>query len=76
MSREEQISRDRCQRTVADGQKRAHDGSIDQVRAEVQAKYAEELNKAGRWKRMQIRRKMEKEIRKRMTKTAPPDGLY
>ena len=63
-------------RIVEDGQERAYDGSIEQVRAKVEAKYAEELKTAGMWKRMQIRRKMGKEIRERMEKIAPPDGLY
>ena len=67
---------DRKTRIVADGQKRAYDGNVEQVRAEVEAKYAEELRRAGVWKRMQLRRKMEKEIRERMKKIAPSDGLY
>ena len=61
---------------VEDGQKRAYDGSVDQVRAEVEAKYAEELKKVGVWKRILVRRRIEHEIRERMRKTAPRDGLY
>ncbi len=61
---------------VEDGQKRAYDGSVDQVQAEVEAKYAEELKKAGVWKRILVRRRIEHEIRERMRKIAPRDGLY
>ncbi len=61
---------------VEDGQKRAYDGSVDQVQAEVEAKYAEELKKAGVWKRILVRRRIEQEIRERMRKIAPRDGLY
>ena len=67
---------DRKSKIVADGQQRAYDGSIDQVRAEVEAKYAEELRNAGVLKRIQMRRKIEWDIRERMKKIAPPDGLY
>ena len=67
---------DRKTKIIADGQKRAYDGSIDKVRAEVEAKYAGELKRASMWKRMQLRRKVEHEIRERMKKIAPPDGLY
>ena len=67
---------ERKNRIVNDGQKRAFGGSINQVRAEVEAKYAEEMRRAGVWKRMWIRRKVEKEIRERMRRIAPPGGLY
>ncbi len=63
-------------RIVADGQERAHDGSIEQVRAEVEAKYAEELRKAGFWERIFLLRRIKRDIRERMKKIAPPDGLY
>ena len=66
----------RNNKIVADGRQRAYDGSIEQVRVEVEAKYAEELKNAGFWGRMRLRQQMEREIRQRMTKIAPPDGLY
>lgn len=61
---------------IADGQRRAYDASIDQVRGEVEAEYAEELKKAGMWKRLQIRRKIDKGIRGSMEGITPLDGLY
>ncbi len=61
---------------VADGRERAYDGSIQQVRAEIEAQYAEELRKAGFWKRILLQRRIEREIRDRMKEIAPPDGLY
>ncbi len=67
---------DRNTKIVADGQQRAYDDSIEQVRAETEAKYAEELKTAGMWKRMQIRRKMQREINERMKQIAPKSGLY
>ncbi len=61
---------------VADGRERAMDGSVDRIRAEVEAKYAEELRTAGFWKRRRIRQKIEREIEKRLERIAPKTGLY
>ena len=63
-------------RIVADGQERAHDGSIEQVRAEVEVQYAEELSKAGFWERIFLLRRIKRDIRERMKRNAPPGGLY
>ncbi len=67
---------DRKQQFVADGQRRAYDAEIEHVRTEVEAQYAEELSRAGIWNRLRIRRKIKREIRKRMRDLAPPGGLY
>ncbi len=67
---------DRKNQIVNDGQRRAYDASINQVRAEVEAKYAEELKKADAWKTVQVRRKVEGEIKERMERMAPKSGLY
>jgi len=64
------------ERIVPGGRKRAYIASIGRVRAEVEAEYRRELEKAGIWKRARLRWKMEREIRRRMKKVAPPDGLY
>ena len=66
----------RNHKIVADGQRRAYDGNTEQVRAEVEAKYTEELKNAGFWRRRSLRRQMEREIQQRLEKTAPPGGLY
>ena len=68
---------DRKTTIVEDGWRRAYRGSTRRVRDEVEAKYAEELRKAGFWKRILLWQKIEREIRERMKKIAPPpDGLY
>lgn len=61
---------------VADGQRRSYNAYIAQVRAEVEAKRADELAAAGLWRRWQIRREIEREIEQRMAKLAPKDWLY
>lgn len=61
---------------IADGRRRAQDGGARQVRAELAAKYAEELKAAGWWKRMRLRRILKTEFRKKMKELAPLDGLY
>jgi hypothetical protein len=67
---------DRITKIVAGGRKRAYEGSVARVRAEVEAKYAEELKTAGVWRRMRIRRNMQREMRERMERVAPRSGLY
>lgn len=61
---------------VSDGRRRALDGSIGEIRREVETKYAEELRKAGPLRRMLLRCRIEWEIRREARRIAPPDGLY
>ena len=41
-------------RIVAGGRKRVYGASIGRIRAEVEAEYARELKRAGKWKRARI----------------------
>jgi hypothetical protein len=59
-----------------DGFTRAHSAAEAQVRAQVWAEYAEELEAADAWRRFWLRRRIEREIRARVEKVAPPDALY
>ncbi len=61
---------------VSDGGNRAYQANIKAVRAEVEKKYADQLVEAGFWKRIKLRRQIEKEVQKRMKKIAPPGALY
>ncbi len=70
------MSHDRKDQIVADGRRRAYDASIDRVRAEVAKEFAPELAKAGFWRRILLRFRMEHEVERRMRRTAPPWGLY
>ena len=67
---------DKKLRIVADGRARAHDANIDRIRAEVAAKYADELEKASFWELMFLRRRIKREVRKRLEEVAPGKGLY
>lgn len=63
-------------RFVADGQRRARSACEDEVRAEGEARYAEALATAGFWGRLWLRRRMGKEIERRLKELAPDDALY
>jgi len=61
---------------VENGQGRAWEAHIEQVRAEVEKRYAEALAKAGFWARLRLRLRMRREIERRMKDFAPDDALY
>jgi len=57
---------------VDDGYERA----LAAIRAEVQAKYAEQLKCASRAERRTVKTKIEAEIREAIDRWAPPSALY
>lgn len=66
---------------VQDGHKRLMDalaakGVRDQVRTEVESEFAPALQQAPVWQRWQLRREIERELKRRIKKLAPPDALY
>jgi ribosomal protein S3AE len=64
---------------VADGHKRLHDASKDQIEKiekEVILKYQSELNSAGFFKEIYLRYKIHKEIQREIDKIVPKGGLY
>lgn len=63
-------------RFVADGYSRAYAAIEPGVRAEVQAEYADRLQNASFFGRIWIRWEMNREIRRRVDQSAPPDALY
>ena len=63
-------------RFVVDGHRRARDGCEAAVRTEVEQESADELRQASIFGRMRIRRRIEREIERRICNLAPPDALY
>ncbi len=74
-------------RFLEDGRRRAFDGAAPKmdelqrrITAEVEARYAEELAKAGLFARFRLRRRMAREIQARLRdeieRFAPENGLY
>lgn len=61
---------------VSDGHERACDAKEPQIRAEVLEEYAERLGEASFFKRIGLRREMEREVQRRLDLQAPPDALY
>jgi hypothetical protein len=46
------------------------------IRAEVEQEFAGELQQASFWRRYPLRRKIAREIERRIAAAAPPDALY
>jgi len=61
---------------VADGCDRARIVLEPLVRAEVEAEYTEILQTASFWQRLLLRKKVNREIERRIREAAPPDALY
>ena len=67
---------------VHDGCKRAYDGLIAQIRAEVEMEYSESLKSAGRLRRWQIYREIRRDVsrrlvaNKRLDEVTSPYNLY
>ena len=61
---------------VADGHERARRALEPMIRAEVEREFAEELQNAPPWQQHWIRRKIQREIERRIAAAAPPDALY
>jgi hypothetical protein len=67
---------DSKQRFVFDGRKRVVAAAKNEIRAEVERKYAAQFNSAGWFKRILLYFEMWREIKRRSDRAAPPDGLY
>ncbi len=63
-------------RIVASGRDNAWSANLPAARAEVEKEFAERMASAGFWKRLLLRRRIEKEIRRRMEENAPRRALY
>ncbi len=61
---------------VADGHSRARRAQEDAIRTEVEQSYAPPLRDASWWRRPWIRRRIEREVRRRLGRAAPPGALY
>lgn len=61
---------------VVDGYERARKAMEPEIRAEVEAKYTEQLTTATIWQRWKLRRQMKLEIDERIHQIAPPDAEY
>lgn len=61
---------------VVDGYERARKAMEPEIRAEIAAKYAEQLATATLWQRWKLRRQMKVEINERIHQVAPPDAEY
>ena len=63
-------------RFVQDGRSCAQSAAEPEIRAQVVAEYSEQFEAAGPWGRLWLRRTIEREVRLRLDKLAPPDALY
>ena len=61
---------------VADGQARARRAAERRIRQEVTAKYGELLSRAGLFRRIAIRIRIERDVRKLLRQVAPNDAFY
>lgn len=61
---------------VADGRARAAMALKGKIAAEVEAEFAERLEKATPYQRIRLKLNMVREINRRLEKEAPPDALY
>lgn len=68
--------RDRQTGIVADGRDRAQAASEPLIRVEVAREFALRLSGVPAWRRLLLRWEMECEVRRRLQRAAPPDGLY
>lgn len=64
------------QNLVADGCGRARKAVAPGVRAEVERAYAEQLRTAGWLARWLLRRRIDREVARRVAEVAPGDALY
>jgi hypothetical protein len=63
-------------RFMEDGCVRAQSAAEPQIRLQVASEYSAQLEAAGAWDRFWLRRAIEREVRIRLEKVAPPDALY
>jgi hypothetical protein len=63
-------------RFVRDGRSRAQAAAEPEIRAQVLAEYSKQFEATSLWGRFGLRRTMEREVRLRLSKVAPPDALY
>lgn len=61
---------------VEDGRRRAQSAAEPAIRAEVEREFAAQLQQASFLKRSWVRRRIEREIKRRVAEKAPGDGLY
>lgn len=61
---------------VADGHDRARRANEAAVRTAVEQAYTAELETASFWHRLIIRRRIKREIKRRLDRLAPPNALY
>jgi hypothetical protein len=63
-------------RFVHDGYDRAQSAAEPEIRAQVIAEYAAQIEAAGIWDRFWLWETIEREITTRLNQQAPPDALY
>lgn len=61
---------------VFDGHERARAASMDKIRAQVEAEFAERIQAASWARRLPLIGEMRREIERRLKQVAPPDALY
>jgi hypothetical protein len=61
---------------LADGCNRAWKALEPEIRRQVEAEYAEAWKASGLLRRWFVRRRIEAEVRRRLTERAPPDAFY
>ena len=70
------MTRSTHDRFVANGYQNACNASAADIRAQVASEYQSRLAAANLLVRFWLRREINREVRQRMAKTAPPDALY
>jgi hypothetical protein len=63
-------------RFVRDGCDRAQSAAAPEIRAQVIAEYAGQIEAANIWGRFWLWRTIEREVMTRLNQQAPPDALY
>jgi hypothetical protein len=61
---------------VVDGYCRARDAAELRIRTEVEVEFADRLAAADFWTRVRLWREIAREVRRRLSRIAPPDALY
>ncbi|MCO6436066.1 MAG: hypothetical protein J5J06_03170 [Phycisphaerae bacterium] len=64
-------SRRKSDHFVADGRERVEKDLMMSIRAEVEARFADQLHEAGWWRRWRLRRQIDREIRVELKKQRP-----
>lgn len=59
-----------------DGRSRVRAASEPEIRDRVIVEYSEQLDAAGFWGRLWLRRKIAREVKNRLKKAASPESLY